>query len=196
MSNTRASTIPFFMLAIVLIVHGHCLAQTASPETWGKPAETGTVVRFFYLPPESYAHPPLIFRVTSPGDKRLGSAPIVNMGGRTPYISSEEMENLIQGLKHTGLTWKQSTSAKLVSPIPTREMTDRMEISIFFTDHPTQAHVSPSELCQTLSGLDKVFIQARALWEFQLFRVEYSCTVPGFNRDAFPQHDDLTRDKE
>ena len=184
------------LMAIVAFVYKSCIAQGMSQETWGKAVHARTVVRFFFLPANSYAHPPLIFRVVPKDDKRLGTAPIENMGGRTSFISIEEMHNLIQVLQYSGLAWQQSRSAKPVSRIPNKEKTDRMEISIFFTDHPTQAYISAANLCQTLSGLDKVFIQPRALWEFHLYRVEYGCSVRNFNRSAYPQHDDPKFDKE
>lgn len=196
MKNTHATTITFLILAAALFVQGYCPAQAVSQEAWEKPVDAATVVRFFYLPADSYAHPPLIFRVAPQGDRRLGTAPIVNMGGRTPFISTEEMQKLIQGLTRTGLAWEQSGSPKPVSPVPNREKADRMEISIFFTDHPVQAQIPASQLCQTLSELDKAFVQPRALWEFQLYRVDYGCSVQNFNRSAFPQHDDPKLDKQ
>ena len=196
MKGTRSAMTTLVMLAITAFVQGYCIAPAAAQEGWGKAVDSGTVVRFFFLPANSYAHPPLILRVAPQGDKRLSTAPIVNMGGRTPFISTEEMSNLVQALERSRLTWRPSLSAKSVSPIPNREKTDRMEISIFFTDHPIQAYVPASELCQTLSGVDKAFIHSRALWEFKLYRVEYGCLVRNFNRSAYPQHDDPKIDKE
>ena len=50
--------------------------------------------------------------------------------------------------------------------------------------------VDPKQICERLAPLDAALKQPRALWEFQLFRVDYGCHVPGFNRNAFPEHDD------
>jgi len=122
--------------------------------------DKNTIVRIFYLPPESYLHPPLIFRVAGENDPSLGTAPI-NLIGRTPHISLSEMRNLVNALADWNLSWQKSKKLE-----------------------------APKQLCERLAPLDAALKQPRALWEFQLFRVDYGCHVQGFDRNAFPEHDD------
>ena len=68
------------------------------------PVNKETVVRFFYLPANDYLHPALFFRVVGTNSSRLNTAPITNHGGRTPYISIEEMQALIKLLDSAGLS--------------------------------------------------------------------------------------------
>lgn len=152
------------------------------------PVNGNMIVRFFYLPPNSYSHPPLIFRVVGKNDPRLGTAPIANLGGRTPYISLLGMQKLIAALVHADLSWQKSNKVEAPRKIEPRQMTDKLQITVFSSDGTFKAFVDPTRLCETLAPLDAALKEPRALWEFQLFRVNYQCTVPGFNRNAYPQH--------
>lgn len=151
--------------------------------------DKNTIVRFFYLPPESYLHPPLIFRVAGEDDPRLGTAPI-SLLGRAPYISLSEMRNLVTALAGWNLSWQKSRKLETPKKIETREMTDKMEVKVFSSRGTERVFVDPKQLCERLAPLDAALKQPRALWEFQLFRVEYGCHVQGFDRNAFPEHDD------
>lgn len=164
-------------------------SQPAQKNSLDVPVNENTIVRFFYLPPYSYFHVPLSFRVVGKNSPLLGTAPLANPEDRTPYISLPEMRSLITGLAHLDLSWRQE-SKKLETPkkIETREMTDKMEITVFSTGGAYRASVDPKRLCETLAPLDAALKPPRARWEFQLFRVSYHCSVPGFNRDAYPQH--------
>jgi hypothetical protein len=154
------------------------------------PVDENTVVWLFFVPADSYFHPPLIFRVVGENDSRLNSAPIVNLGGRTPYISLTEMRNLVQKLGHTDLSWHESEKSEVPKRIKPGEITDKMQIKIFFGSGTDWALLDPKKICATLAPLDAAFREPRALWEFQLFRVDYGCKVPGFKRDKYPQHDE------
>jgi len=152
-------------------------------------ADENTIVRIFYLPPESYFHPPLVFRVAGENDPRLGTAPI-NPSGRIPYISLSEMRNLVAALADWNLSWQKSTKLEAPKKIETREMTDKMEVKVFSSRGTDRVLIEPKQLCERLAPLDAALKQPRALWEFQLFRVDYGCHVQGFDRNAFPEHDD------
>ena len=173
-------------LACMVVVPVCCQATGKQP--LNVRVDESTIIRIFYLPPESYLHAPLIFRVVRENDPRLGTAPI-NLLGRTPYISLSEMRNLVTALADSNLSWQKS---KLETPkkIETREMTDKMEIKLFSSRGTDRAFVDPKRLCERLAPLDAALEQPRAHWEFQLFRVNYGCQVPEFDRNAFPEHDD------
>jgi len=166
-------------------------SQAAPKNSLDVPVNENTIVRFFYLPPYSYFHVPLSFRVEGENSSLLGTSPLANPQDRTPYISLSEMRNLIAGLAHLDLSWRQE-SKKLETPkkIETHEMTDKMEITVFSTGGTYRAFVDPKQLCERLAPLDAALKQPRALWEFLLFRVDYGCHVQGFDRNAFPEHDD------
>jgi hypothetical protein len=182
------------LFAIAIIATSLTFGQANhNPATLNFPVGGHTVVRFFYLPPNSYLHAALIFRVVGDHDPRLNTSPINNLGGRTPYITLAEMQNLIQQLSDLDLSWQQSKRVEVPKELTTKEMTDRLQIDIFFSQGTDRTLVDPQRLCATLATLDPAFRQPRALWEFQLFRVDYHCTVPGFNRNAYPEHDLGTR---
>lgn len=174
-------------LASAVALPAFCLSNGKQPLNVS--VNKNTIVRFFYLPPESYLHPPLIFRVAGENDPRLGTAPI-NVLGRTPYISLSEMQNLVTALADWNLSWQKSKKLETPKKIETREMTDKMEVKVFSSSGTDRVLVDPKQLCERLAPLDAALKQPRALWEFQLFRVNYGCHVPGFDRNAFPEHDD------
>ena len=112
------------------IVTSSVFCQTYGKQPHHARVDKNTVVRIFYLPPESYLHPPLIFRVAGGSDPRLGTAPI-NILGRTPYISLSEMRNVVTALAEWNLSWRKSKRLETHKRIETREMTDKMEVSVF-----------------------------------------------------------------
>jgi hypothetical protein len=181
----------FTTLFCILILMANCFvfaSQNASGESQEKllnEATSNTVVRFFYVPPTSYLHPPLIFRVAPSGDLRLGGVPNGDANGRTIYISMIDMQKVIAALSNSELIWERSQKPKRVEPPLDEELIDRMKITVFFSDRTFEAYVQPDKMCQALSELDFAFSQPGALWEFQLFRVQYGCQVQGFNRKAY-----------
>jgi hypothetical protein len=152
-----------------------------------------TVVRFFYLPANDYLHPALIFRVAKPKSGELNTAPITNRGGRTPYITIEEMRTLVLMLDRGGLSWSESKAVEKPGMVGFQETTGMLQIKIFSSGGTASSDSDPSKLCNTLALLDQALKQPRALWEFQLFRVDYGCIVPGFDRKAFPEHEEDNR---
>jgi hypothetical protein len=164
--------------------------QATRKQSLNVPVDGDTIVRFFYLPPYSYFHVPLTFRVVEKNDPRLGTAPLAIPGDRTPYISLPEMQNLIAALAHSDLSWQESKELETPKKIEPREMTDKMEITVFSSRGTDRAFVAPQQLCEKLAALDAALKQPRARWEFQLFRVDYDCQVSGFDRSAYPEHDE------
>lgn len=169
------------------VVYGQS-AQVRGP--LAVPVNDVTVVTFFYLPANSYLHPALIFRVAKPGSPLVNTAPITNRGGRTPYISIEEMRDLVGLLDRSDLTWHKSKQVEVPGAPSFSETTGKLEIKIISSDGTALSLSNPDNLCETLAPLDAVLKQPRARWEFQLFRVQYRCQVPGFDRNAYPEHDE------
>jgi hypothetical protein len=177
--------------SIALVVLGFLLMfrQVHGEETLEVHVDESTIIRFFYLPVDSYLHPALAFRVAPENDARFGTAPI-DYVGRTPYVSLSEMRNLVSAIGDLSLSWQTSPKPEVPKLIDPRKMPDKMEIEIFSSRGTDRALVDPTRLCETLAPLDEALNQRRARWEFELFRVDYGCKVPGFDRSAFPEHDD------
>lgn len=175
------------LFACMVVLPAFC--QSNEKQSLNVPVHENTIIRIFYLPPESYFHAPLIFRVAGENDPRLGTAPMVFLG-RTSFISLSEMQNLVTALADSDLSWQESKKLETPKKIKTSEMTDKMEIVLFSSGGTDRAFVDPKQLCERLAPLDAALKQPRGRWEFQLFRVDYGCHVPGFARNAFPEHDD------
>jgi hypothetical protein len=124
-----------------------------------------TIVRFFFLPANDYFHPSLIFRVVTEKDPRLNTAPIANLGGRTPYVTLTEM--LIQKLAQADLSWYESDRVEVPKRIRPREITDKVQVRIFFANGTDWTLFDPKKICKTLAPVDSALKQPRALWEFQ-----------------------------
>jgi len=149
------------------------------------PVDEKTVVRFFYDPPGEYFHKPLVFRVVKEDDPLLNTAS-VHDEGQTAYISLPEMRGLVKDLAHTSLAWRESQSVEVLGPYKKLPASDDMEILIAFSDGTAKAEISPKALCMILRPLDAAFKAPRVLWEFQGFRLNYGCKVPGFKPGAYP----------
>jgi hypothetical protein len=178
-----------WLISLACMVAVPVFCQAKGNQRLNVRVDKSTVIRIFYLPPESYLHPALIFRVARENDPRLGTAPI-SLLGRTPYISLSEMRNLAAALADWDLSWQKSKKLETPKKIETREMTDKMEVKMFSSSGTDRVLVDPKQLCERLAPLDAALKQPRALWEFQLFRVDYGCHVQGFDRNAFPEHDE------
>jgi hypothetical protein len=116
-------------LACMAVVVAFC--QATRWHSLNAPVNRDTLVRFFYLPPNSYFHVPLSFRMVGRNDPRLGTAPFAKPYDRTPYVSLPEMQNLISALAQLNLSWQESEKVETPRKIPTSEMTDKLQITVF-----------------------------------------------------------------
>lgn len=196
---------PCVVVAVVLLA---CtgLGQT-SPNKSKKlfqnaPIAENTAVRFFYDPPDGgYFHVPLVFRAVKDGDARLNSAPILEEG-RTAFIPITEIGELLKGLANTELQWQESEAVQALGPYKRigllhegNKMVFRgedgysvMAITIAHSKGTAKAILKPKRICETLKPLDSALKTPRALWEFQGFRINYGCKVPGFKPEDYPDH--------
>lgn len=194
MKSRFLNGLTFAFLQAALVVGQLAYGQSApAHHSLNIPVNDNTAVMFFYLPANSYLHPALIFRVAKPGSPLLDTAPIVNRGGRTPYISIREMRNLVQLLSRSDLSWRRFKRVEVPRAPSFNETTGKLEIKIFSSDVTALSLSNPDKLCHTLAPLNAALKQPRARWEFQLFLVDYHCQVAGFDRKAYPEHDEGTR---
>jgi hypothetical protein len=177
--------VSFFMLLALLAPPLNFGQTVVKKAAFDCPEDEGTAVRFFYHDEENYFHFPLIVRPVASGDPRLGTAPMVSEG-RTAYISMEEMQQLLKRLMLLDLSWQVSKKTEVLGSYKRLYRSDRMGIVIVCSKGTARANLDPKKICDTLATLDEDIKTPRALWEFQLFRTGYSCSVPGFDYHAYP----------
>ncbi len=155
------------------------------------PVDENTAIRFFYQPTGDYFHAPLVFRVVEEGNTLLNTAPM-REEGRTAYISLSEMRELIRRPDLADLAWHESETVEALGSYKKLGVAgtglDTMEIFVGSSKGTARAKVLPKAICKTLKPLDAALKTPRALWEFQGFRLNYGCKVPGFKYDAYPDH--------
>lgn len=178
------------ILMAVLAVSGmmtSCYGQKpAESSLLSAPVNENTAVRLF-LNSENYFHAPLILRVVALNDPRLNTAPMLKEG-RTSYISETEMLHFMKGLQKMGLSWKESKERIEFEDATKIPPVYAMVIVVISSGGTTEAGFDPAKICENLAPLDAALSTPRALWEFQLFRSEYKCSVPGLNGQAYPDH--------
>lgn len=154
----------------------------------GCSADETTAIRLFYNNESDYFHFPLIFRAVEQRDPHLNTAPMV-AEGRTVYISQTEMQSLLRGLAQLDLPWQESEKVETLGSFKRlRPWSDSMEILVACSKGTARVKVDPKKICKTLKPLDSALKTPRALWEFQRFRLNYGCQVPGFQYGAYPNH--------
>ena len=150
-------------------------------------ADEKTVVRFFYDPPGEYFHAPLVLSVVEEGNKLLNTAPMKE-AGRTAYLSLAEMRDVMQRLKRSHIAWEESGDTVTLGAYKKLPLFDDMEILVATSEGTAKTRIAPKTICQTLKPLDAALKTPRALWEFQIFRLQYGCAVPRFKPEAYPDH--------
>lgn len=173
-------------IVAVLCICACSFGQQASSPRPRLLVDASTAIRLFFLS-GNYFHPAIVFRPVQQGDARLGTAPLLNEG-RTVYIAQPEMQRLADGLFDLGLDWKQSKRRVALGDTTKIPPVYAMMITIVSSQGTVTAGFDPSLICQKLEPLDQAITTPRGLWEFQLFRAEYNCKVPGFNGQKYPDH--------
>jgi len=153
----------------------------------GSPVDRATAVRLYFSPGD-YRHPPLLLCVVASDDPRMNTAPMLQQG-RTAYISATDMQHFLQGLKRMGPSWKESKKRVQFGNDGRWLPNDAMVIVAVAQRGTAEARVDPAAICKKLAPLDSALSTPRARWEFQEFRTQYKCVVPGSNREAYLDHD-------
>jgi hypothetical protein len=182
------------MLVVLLVAAGE-LAQSNQKHdqvsVLNSAADEKTVVRFFYYPAGDYIRIPLLFRVVEEGNPLLNTAPM-REEGRTAYISLSDMHELVHGLIQSGLGWQESKTVEVLGSYKDLTLVgiglDTMDVRIVSSHGTARAEISPKAICMILKPLDGALKTPRAIWELQIFRLDYGCKVPGFKPDAYPDH--------
>jgi len=149
-------------------------------------ASRDSVARFYYHSPDGeYFHVALLFRVVKRSDPLWTSAPILDEG-RTAYISLSEMRQLMVKLACLRLRWSESAQREALETYANIHSYGGMGIKVLSGNGTAKATIAPDKICETLALLDGALRTQRALWEFQLYRLQCHCRVANFNCNAYP----------
>ena len=177
------------LLLLVTMTTNAAKGQKAS--ALSSQVDQNTVVRFFYQPEGKYFHPPLVFRVVENNSPLVNTAPM-REEGRTAYLTLKEINNLVKNLSHSDLKWQDSQIAGSLGSYKKLALAgvglDAMEVLVISQDGTAKAQIPPTAICRALKPLDSALSTRRALWEFQGFRLNYGCKIPGFKRGAYRDH--------
>jgi hypothetical protein len=188
MSNLRVIFMSFHALILMNFCVLTCLAQIEVKNNVTHLAlqhDKESIARFFYEPPViNYLRVPLLLRNADEGDPRLITAPLTE-AGRTAYITSSEMSDVLAILAKQQFKWEDTTV--VVQPERWDKLTfhGAMAVKLFNAHGTSETTIKSRKICQTLESLDKAIQTPRALWEFQFYRMGFGCKVPGFNSDAY-----------
>jgi hypothetical protein len=86
------------------------------------------------------------------------------------------------------MCWQHSENTDKLENFRSLGHTRNMAILVVSSTGGDKAVISPQRICETLEPLDRALKSPRALWELQLFRLDYTCNVPGFDYDEYPDH--------
>lgn len=188
MSNVSSVTGICFLLFATLATSLRSSSQAASQgHTLTLPADKDSVVRFFYQPPDNnYFHFPLLFRVVDKNDPRWNTAPQFEVG-RTAYISFPEMQKLITALSAAHLYWEESATVEPLETYKTIHSYGGMGVKISSATGTAKSTIAADKICDMLAPLDAAVQTPPALWELQLFRLQYHCQVSNFDPKACPE---------
>ena len=182
--NSVTQTCFLLLATLIPSVQGYAAGQD---RIMTSPADKDSVVRFFYQPPEGeYLHVALIFRAVKKQDLRWNTTAYSDKG-QTVYVSLSDMQRLMAKLAHLSLRWDESTRVEgLESRGHIYSYGYGMGIKVLSAKGTAKTTIEHDKICETLTPLDAALLTPRALWEFQGFRLQYHCRVPGYNLDAYP----------
>jgi hypothetical protein len=155
--------------------------------------DENTAVRIFYQPAAGdYFHEPLVFRVVRADDPKMGKSEVAEEG-RLVFVHLSEMQSLLRALARSEASWRQSSKAEAFGSSHRLRAAGYLEITVVSQGGTATGTAESKGICGFLAKLDGAFTSPRALWEFQKFRWDDNCEVPGFNNDRFPDHYDHYR---
>jgi hypothetical protein len=184
MEKTRYIRVMFkFMLTVVAWGLLAQAQQTRNPYpgVLTTPVDNGTVVRFYYHPPNAdrFVYP-LVLRVADANDERMKIAPVL-AEGRTVHISLSEMQDLVAGMTNSITMGQQTRGVEVLGAWEMIPITEAMDVVIIFPKGAARGVIQSEDICKILGSLDSAIKTSRAHWEFQRFRLYYGCHVPGFD---------------
>jgi hypothetical protein len=155
------------------------------------PVTAKTAVSFFWFGDmDSHFRSPINFYVAPEGDRKLNTVVVESAGPAghqwSAFISSSEMQRLIDGLKALDLRWNDFKGREAFKPGLKRADDGFLDITVVSSKATAKAYVRIARMCDELLRLDPAMPSPRILWQFQLFRVDNGCQVPGYNNSVIP----------
>lgn len=153
------------------------------------PVAESTAVSFFWIGDmDSHFRAPINFYAVSQSDRRFHTVSVGPFADHqwNAFISVSEMQRLMDGLKALDLRWVDSKGREAFKDAQKRTGTGFLDITVVSHDGTSKSYIRIARMCEELSQLDSAMPTPRILWQFQLFRVDNGCHVPGYNNSVIP----------
>ncbi len=156
------------------------------------PIDRTTAVSFFWFGDmESHWREPMNFYVASASDPKLHTVSMeygVSSKGVETWITTSEMQILIERLSESHLQW---TDSKTVSPFkPWSKRTDghdSFDITVVSSKGTASAGIRLARMCDELLAFDSAMPTPRLQWQFQTLRWDDGCVIAGYHNEAKPK---------
>lgn len=154
------------------------------------PITEETALSFFWFGDmDSHFRNPVNFFVVPHADQRLHKVEFTDFitdGQVNMFVSAEEMKRILDGLKALGLSWNDFKGREAFKPGRKRTDDGFLDITLVSPKATAKAYIRIARMCDELSRLDPAMPSPRILWQFQLFRVDNGCQVPGYDNSVVP----------
>jgi len=166
--------------------------KTSQSAVLDAPVTEETAVSFFWIGDlDSHWRDPIDFYTVADTDRRLHTvemAPAANPK-RQPmaFIKRLEMQRLIEGVKSLGLHWVDIRRKEVLRDYEHRDNSGFLDITVVSSKASTKSHIRIARMCDQLATLDSTMPSPRILWQFQTFRWDNGCKVPGYHNEARPE---------
>jgi hypothetical protein len=117
----------------------------------------------------------------------MKTAPLLTEG-RTAYISSAEMKDLVAAITRSITMGQQTNNVEVLGSWEMIPVTDSMDVVVIFSKGAARGEIPRKDICKTLSSLATSVNIPRARWEFDRFRMYNACRVPGFDDTKYSDH--------
>ena len=186
-SGPGSGQIRLAIVALLLSLAALCSGQYVSKNgVLSAPVDEKTSVRLFYEHDiRDHFYPPLIFRVVDSNDPRRGAAPL-GPKGREVYVTVPELSNILQGMEHVNVPWKETNRVEEFGPSYEVKGLGYLDITVISSRGTARGSVGRTKVCSFLGSMDSAINTPRALWEFQRYRWFNDCEIPGYDPKRYP----------
>lgn len=179
----------FLLFSLCALALPTATAQTPTRSAvLDSPVTERTAVSFFWFGDmDSHFRSPMNFYVVPDADSRLHKVEVEAGDDQwNAFISASEMQSLIDGLKALDLRWVDFKGREVFKSLFKRTDDGFLDITVVSSKATSKSHIRIARMCNELSRLDSAMPTPRILWQFQNFRVDKGCRVPGFNNNVIP----------
>ena len=156
--------------------------RTTKSAVLDAPVTEKTAVSFYWFGDEdSHFRLPINFYVVRDADDRLHRVKWNFPRFVSAFITASEMNELIGRLKGLNLEWFESKRREEF-----KDGVDRtdgrmiLEIAVLSSNSTSRSGIRIAQMCDKLARLDSAMPTPRILWQFQTFRWDNGCEVPGY----------------